>query len=240
MGIIGIIASRACPHCGHHEIGLKTKTGEFHALSPGTLVQVLEGEDLLALADGQPGYQGHPPQPVPPGVFPGVVPEGEYESQGGRGEEDDGTESFQTPWIPEPLRGDRGLRLKYGVMLREKDLTEEVSPQSYQSAYMMKLRHMMDKEVDIPLAIILDRFFSAPNLASGDSKQVAIAMWNELDEIRAPVTRMQEWLTRQDEESLSAMIHPGSGEGPDLSPVTDEVLKRELEGLTLEEFLELL
>jgi len=33
--IQGIITARKCPSCGHHEIGIVTKTGEFIAFKPG-------------------------------------------------------------------------------------------------------------------------------------------------------------------------------------------------------------
>ena len=43
--VIGIITSRTCPTCGHHEIGYETDTGEFYPLRPG---------------DGSECFQDHP------------------------------------------------------------------------------------------------------------------------------------------------------------------------------------
>ncbi|MBL7213890.1 MAG: hypothetical protein ISS61_16075 [Desulfobacteraceae bacterium] len=42
--VMGVITSRRCPTCGHHEVGVTSKNNVFHPLKPGTLVQALEGE----------------------------------------------------------------------------------------------------------------------------------------------------------------------------------------------------
>ena len=39
---IGIITSRKCPTCGHHEIGYTSSDGEFHPLKQGEMIQILE------------------------------------------------------------------------------------------------------------------------------------------------------------------------------------------------------
>ncbi len=46
--IKGIVKARKCRHCGHHEIGIVTKTGEYCALKPGMKIAVFpedEGDD---------------------------------------------------------------------------------------------------------------------------------------------------------------------------------------------------
>ncbi len=37
----GIITSRQCPECGHHEVGFITEDGVFHPLRPGTMIRTL-------------------------------------------------------------------------------------------------------------------------------------------------------------------------------------------------------
>jgi hypothetical protein len=44
----GVVKPRKCRHCGHHEIGIVTKSGEFLALKTGMRVMVFpddEGND---------------------------------------------------------------------------------------------------------------------------------------------------------------------------------------------------
>jgi hypothetical protein len=65
-------------------------------------------------------------------------------------------------------------------------------------------------------------------------------MWRELDEIKRPVLLVSEWLENQDEESLARMIHPIVIEALTEHPISPEQQQEELEGLTLEAFLELL
>ncbi len=40
--IQGVVKARTCKHCGHHEIGIITRTGEYIPLKPGMTVAVLE------------------------------------------------------------------------------------------------------------------------------------------------------------------------------------------------------
>jgi len=65
-------------------------------------------------------------------------------------------------------------------------------------------------------------------------------MWSEIEEIRKPALLVSEWLERQDQESLSRMIHPKSITELDRDPVNDKDLEAELQSLTLEAFLEML
>ena len=40
--IQGVVRARKCRHCGHHEIGIVTKSGEYMPLKPGMKIAVLE------------------------------------------------------------------------------------------------------------------------------------------------------------------------------------------------------
>ena len=210
---LGTVTSRQCPVCGHHEIGYVTEDGQFHPLRPGTAIRVLERADL-----------------VPPS---------------GRDKEvqqiiEVGHEPAYRVWLPEPLRRERKLRLRYGVMVREPLMGGVMSATVYQLAYLEKLRNLIEKEEDIPIPILLDRFFTAPHLASGNAAEIVEAMWHELEEIKRPVWLMEAWLERQDEESFAELIAPRSREELSGEPAGDQALTKELEALSLEAFLETL
>jgi hypothetical protein len=42
--IKGVVISRKCSSCGHHEIGIIARGGKFLALRPGMRIAVLQGE----------------------------------------------------------------------------------------------------------------------------------------------------------------------------------------------------
>jgi hypothetical protein len=209
---VGMVTSRECPLCGHHEIGFVTQDGEFHSLRPGTLIRLSEA-------------------PLSGETFRGGL------------EAPPRTEMEQTRyriWTPEPLRGDRALRLKYSVMVKEHLLKGKMSAGLYELAYMEKLERLIEKVLDIPLPVILDRFFASPHLSSGNSRQSAEAMYRELDEIKRPVQLMQDWLDRGDDRSLVELIAPKSVKDLGHESAEDAQVEKELEGLALEEFLEML
>jgi hypothetical protein len=210
---IGTVASRECPLCGHHEIGFVTQDGEFHPLRPGTAIQVYE-----------------PPSPVE------RVRDKLEASVSTEKEEQVGPRL----WIPEPLRGDRALRLKYSVLVRSHLSRGGMSGGLYELAYVEKLEKLIDKVLDVPLPVIFDRLFSAPHLASGNSRQIAEAMYRELDEIQRPVLLMRGWLERGEEQSFAELIAPKSTKDLGQDPAEDAQVERELETLSLEEFLEML
>ncbi|MFH1952893.1 MAG: hypothetical protein ABIL06_14895 [Pseudomonadota bacterium] len=110
----------------------------------------------------------------------------------------------------------------------------------YETAYKQKLMRLIEKEVYTPLSVILDRYFTAPHLAAGDPKQVADALWEELEEIRNPVQSVKEWLENIDDESLLRMIHPRSLNDLKDETVGNEQLRRELDDISLEDFLKML
>lgn len=216
MPLTGIVTTRKCPSCGHHEVGVTTKDGSFHPLSPGTRIQILEDHTT--------------PEPGPIELDPALQefpqaskPEPEY-----------------IPWVPYPVKEDRSLRLKYGVMVREGLNPEQMSGEMFEAAYLEKLHGLIEREIYTPVAAVLDRFFVTPHLASGNPKEIAFNMWEELEEIREPVKLVRAWLDDPNEESLVNLIRPKTGEDPANEPVSDAEMKGELEELTLEEFLELL
>jgi hypothetical protein len=214
---VGMVTSRPCPACGHHEIGYVTEDGQFHPLRPGTAIQVLERADLAPSSKREEDHQE-------------VV-------QGVRWKED---KPVYRVWLPEALRRDRVLRLKYGVMVREVLRGGNMSAAAYQRAYQEKLRNLIEKADEIPVAVSLDRFFASPHLASGNPAEIVEAMWRELEEVNRPVRLMRAWLERQDEESFAELIAPRSGEELSAETTEDAALAEELEALTLEAFLETL
>lgn len=213
---IGVVTSRQCPSCGHHEIGITTQDGSFYPLKPGTLVQAMEPGSTMGPALSEIGIHSKD-----------ITQEPEDELR-------------MRPWVPEPVKGDKSLRLKYGVMVDENIDTNKMDGAIYQRAFLMKLQNLIDKEIYIPLPVILDRFFSTPHLASGNSENISLAMWQELDEIREPVELVKAWLESPGDEQLNIMLKPYSKNDISSKPVSDEELIKEMEELSLEEFLELL
>ena len=212
----GIITSRKCPLCGHHEVGYTTGDGAFHPLEPGTMIQILDDSEV-ALSPAEEDVYG----------------------KGAAGEEAVDPSPYEA-WIPEPAKSDRRLRLKYGVLVKRPSITGGISGDAYRFAYLEKLERLIEKEINIPVAVILDRFFTAPHLAAGNPRQIAEALWRELEEVRMPVQQVTQWLEKQDEESRDNLIHPVAQKALENSPVSEAEQNRELEELSLEEFLELL
>lgn len=214
--LIGIVASRECPTCGHHEVGLTTPDGNFHPLKPGTLVQALEHPDVegnLSSERRQPSGESH---------------------------QDDTDELvYNRPWVPDPVKCYPSLRLKYGVFVDENTESSSMTKELYQAAYLEKLQRLIANEIYIPLAVILDRFFNTPHLASGSPKQMAFAMWDELEEVRQPIDTVKAWIDNPDDESIAGLIQAGPDE--DIGEVpSDEQIKEELAQMDLEKFLSLL
>lgn len=217
MSSEGIVISRECPLCGHHEIGyITTHDGVFHPLKPGTRIRTLgQPQDVVVPKMESSGFQ--------------IVP----------GEEAVDRSQYKV-WIPEPLRGIQRCRLKYGVLIEETYFAGEISREAYAFAYLEKLQRLIEKEIHTPVAVLLDRYFASPNLAAGDSRQIARALWQELEEIKSPVALVEGWLEKRDEESVKKMIDSVSEEGLVDQSVSEEEERKELEDLSLEGFLELL
>jgi hypothetical protein len=216
IALIGTVSSRKCPTCGHHEIGITTQEGTFYPLRIGTLVQVLRAHPDEAHRSNEPSAP----------------------CAGDNQEEE--VQPEQRPWAPDPVKSERSLRLKYGVMVRAGLDPSQMNSDIFQAAYLEKLRHLIEKEVHIPMAVILDQFFTSPHLASGDPGEIALAMWQELEEIRQPVLLVKAWMVDPGEENLKNLLQPKSKESIADNPATDAELKKELEQLSLMEFLSLL
>jgi hypothetical protein len=214
--VLGIVTSRGCPTCGHHEIGYIAGDGEFHALRTGDRIQVFETGPPEKFPEPQKGDQGNKT-----GI--GVQEKDEI-----------------LAWVPGPVKSNRTLAMKYGVLFNKEILSGGMTGTAYETAFIQKLRRLIEKETFTPLPVILDRFLSAPNLASGNPKQIAQALFDELYEIREPVKRIREWLEKRDNESLERMIYPISLESLNGDPLSDNEIKEGLESLTLEDFLEML
>jgi hypothetical protein len=212
----GIITSRKCPLCGHHEMGYTTEDGVFCPLKPGTMIQIPDGSEV---------------------AFP-TTEDGVYGK--GATQEELVDQTQHKVWIPEPVKSDKRLRLKYGVLVKEPSFTREMSGEVYRFAYLEKLERLIEKEIHTPAAVIMDRFFTAPHLAAGNPRQIAEAMWRELAEIRMPAQLVTEWLEKQDEGRLTKMIYPVAQEELSNQPVSEAEQHKEFEDLSLEEFLELL
>ena len=214
----GIVTARNCPTCGHHEIGLVSEDGVFHPLKQGAravmMMDAMEPEKTQPEGNEIPSIEKTGKEDFSP-------LEGRY-------------------WIPEPLKGDRIMRLKYGVVIQKEMGSVQMNEHIYEAAFMRKLNYFLEKELYTPIAVILDRFFVAPHLASGETRDIAARMWEDLDEIRQPVERVKQWLKEPDEKSLQSLVQPDSIENLENSPVNETRALEELELLDLEDFLALL
>ncbi len=175
----GTVTARNCPTCGHHEIGLISENGIFHPLKPGTRVVMMDETEPERIQPQSTAFTSakHIREEISCSL------EGIY-------------------WIPKPLMGDRRMRLKYGVVIREAVGSVPMNEHIYTSAYIQKLSYLLEKEVYIPIPVILDRFFGAPHLASGENRDIAGNMWEELEEIRQPAERIKQWLREPGQKGL--------------------------------------
>jgi len=224
--ITGIISTRKCPKCGHHEVGVTTADGSFYPLKPGAYVQVFSFEDQKIK------------------LFPmdQVIQKKEERKEEKKEEKKErpstSSSSEMIPWLPEILRRNKKLRLKYGVMIRadEQDMDED----KYRIAFIRKLQGLIEKETYPELAIILDKTFQSPHLASGNTAEITLNLLRDIEEIRKPIELMSSWLKHKTDSALNNLIAPLSKDELTELPVSDKKLAEELEELTLEEFLELL
>ena len=213
----GTVTARNCPTCGHHEIGLVSENGVFRPLRTGTKVLIMD-----KMEPAQISTQGS--------VAPVTCETREEPAQTLEG-------SF---WVPEPLKGDRRLRLKYGVVIQKEFGSVPVTEHIYESAYVRKLSYLLENEVNVPIAVILDRFFVAPHLASGESGDMANNMWEELEEIRRPVEQITKWIKEPNDKTVQLLVHPDTIENLEKQPISEDTALEELRALNLEDFLELL
>jgi len=97
-------------------MGYTTEDGVFQPLKPGTMIQILDGSDV-ALSPAEDDVYGKRAAVEEP------VDRSQYEV-----------------WIPEPVKSDRSLRLKYGVLLKGPSFTGGMSGDVYRFAYLEKHR----------------------------------------------------------------------------------------------------
>jgi hypothetical protein len=195
-------------------MGYTTQDGVFYPLKPGAQIQILEGPEI-------------------------AFPTAEARAYEGAAREEEQLDQPQIKvWIPEPAKGEKRLRLKYGVLVKRPLLTGHMPGEVYRFAYLGKLERLIGKEIHTPVAVTLDRFFAAPHLAAGNPMQITEAMWRELEEIRRPVQLVTEWIEKQDEETLNRLIYPFTKQDLEHQPISEAEQKKELEELCLEEFLE--
>lgn len=214
---IGMIAARNCPTCGHHEMGYIDSENTFHPLRPGDMVQVLESAMVQGLDSMASSMELNPDAIAGP----------------------DTVSTDMVAWAPEPVKTDKTLRLKYGVLV-DRELAGGMSAGLYEIAYRQKIHRLISEEKYAPLPVIFARFFGVPQLATGTAVQMTEALLEELDEVRTPIEQVGNWLSRKDEENLKSLFNSKNLSDLSEESVCDEHFKKELEQLTLEEFFEML
>lgn len=214
----GVVATRTCPACGHHEVGILDAGGVFHPLKPGQRVLITEEK-------GQAGPANEPQE----GVFQDLDVE----------TEEGAPLHSQRPWAPRPLMGRQAMRLVFGVL--QGGAPEEMTAGRYRAAYLEKLRGMIEREETGPLAFLFDRYLTAPYLASGSPSRIAGRLWEELDEIRSPAALICSWLDGCEGDLLTRALElvPSGGASPGPPPGPD-AFHRELSSLRLETFFSLI
>lgn len=223
--VTGIVSSRKCFKCGHHEIGIVTSRGDFYPLRPGMYVQIFSFEEQKISQSALDEAEREETERTM-----------SYETARQRSERDS---SERIPWLPDVLIKSKKLRLKYGVLLRPGD--PPIDENTYKTAYIKKLQELVEKEIYPHLAVILDNFFQSPHLASGNSAEITINLLRDVDEVRRPIELMESWLREKTESALIDLIAPLSIDDLTIGEsVSRHEFLRELEELRLEEFLQAL
>jgi hypothetical protein len=215
--LTGRISNRKCPACGHHEVGYVTDDGVFHPLKPGITIKIVQGE----------------PAPVDSSA-------GALATNADSMDTEQADQEELIAWIPDPLKHDKKLRMKYGVHIGTRWIQDPMTGGIYELAFRQKLQFLIEKEIYMPLPVILDRHFNSPHLAAGNSKDIADALFEELDEIKEPVRRMRAWLDDPNEDNLKRLMPAETGEDSSVGSCSDDEFKQELDALTLEDFFDLL
>jgi hypothetical protein len=213
-----MIIARNCPTCGHHEIGYVDSENTFHRLKPGDRVQVLDSKIFEGLAPLASNMELNPDAIATSRMIVMDL----------------------AAWAPEPVKRNRILRLKYGVLVDREMATAGMSAGLYEIAYRQKLHRLIMEEKYTPLPVIFARFFGAPQLATGSPLEMVEALLEELEETRKPIELVRNWIIQKDEESLTPLIHSHSLSDLNDQTVDDLKFREELEQLTLEEFFEML
>ncbi len=230
MPIIGVIKARECPLCGHHEVGVVTVNGDFYPLRPGTCVQVIDSYS----------EQEFKQTPQTSRAFINSSAFGMNHNLAKPAVDNSKKLSDLRPWLPSVFMPVKRMRLKYGVLVDQTIDDSQVDAELYASAYLKKLELLVEKETFTDITVALDRFFSAPQLASENPRTVVMNMWQELDEVREPVKKMCAWIDNPSDDILDSMMEYDDmlndhHEAPSLNTV-----KKELQHLGFSDFLGLL
>lgn len=215
---IGIITARTCPTCGHHEIGYVDGRNVFHPLRPGDMIQVLEGSTSA-------GFETNA---------------SDSESSSDYSLSTNQTLSGLTSWIPDPVKSNKALSLKYGVLIDQDMVGGTMTPGLYEMAYRRKLQWLISEERFTPLPVILGRFFGVPHLANGSPLEIADTLMSELTEIHKPMDLVKQWLIRQDDQSLLDLFHPKNQQALSGPALNEAQFTEALKKLNLEDFFALL
>lgn len=213
----GVISTRTCPACGHHEVGITTDDGVFARLEPGQRICVLEG----------PATSARPPGESLPSMPGSGIPESVGET----------ADAGQVAWAPAPLMSMPSLRRVFGVLLPEGD-PSVTTPEIYKAAYLAKLIDLIAREEVGSRAMLLDEYFAAPHIATGFPEEIARKLWMEWEEIRAPALLVASWLDQEEEDLLgkACALCGAREETQDRIPDPGR-FRQELQALGLSEFL---
>lgn len=141
-------------------------------------------------------------------------------------------------WIPPIVMGNKTLRIRYGILLPEDSIPDSITPMQYRRGYIYKIKYLIEKGDEEPLPVLLDRFFTAPHLAGGSPEEVAVSLWEELDEIRHPAILIERWLESRDQAIVMDIMKPFSKDEFNEIPPDNESIMDEFKSLRIEEFFE--
>lgn len=213
----GVVTTRTCPTCGHHEVGITTDEGSFASLEPGQRIWLLEEPEDEQCKAFEKGIS------APDSGVPGGGPTPRH--------------AEQLAWAPAPLMTIHTLRQAFGVLSPEADPPDR-TPEAYKAAYLAKLGDLIAREDVGTRAMLLDRHFAAPHIATGFAEEIAWSLWVEWEQIRAPALLVASWLDGEEKDLLGkaraifGRLEEAEGPVPD-----QEAFRRELQSLSLEIFL---
>ena len=195
-------------------MGILDDNGVFHPLGPGMRIKVLA--DSPKQESGPKGPQGISEKNLKHHRTPAGL----------------------MPWVPDPVKKDRRLRLKYGVMIKGDRAKVSMDIELFKAAYIEKLQRLIEQESSTQAAVLLDRYFATPHLASGSPGEIALNMWEELEEVRRPVEIVRAWIKNPQREPFKDSHCQGAASTD--STVGEPDLGKELDDMSLDDFLALI
>lgn len=190
------ISKWKCTRCGNEDMFLISQDGE--------ILHLKEGMELYL--PGEVGFETG------------------YRQEIGKPDYEQNSDEFEA-WAPSFSLGDRSLMCIFGVMVPKGFFDSQIRPEDYSTAYLSKIKGLIEKWNGEPLPVLFDKYFTAPYIGAGEPSQVLLQMWQELEEIRRPVIE------------IDLILKKGEVLRPLKEPLREE-LQKLLEGLTLETFLE--